>query len=66
MGWLPMDRLLSFLTWAVSLTPERLPAVIGITLSCGAQRMAWRDGPPLVKTFPQGTICKSVYSRQPE
>ena len=53
MGWLPMDRLPSFLTWAVSPTPELPPAVIGIALWCvrstaGAE---WSDASPLVKTF---------------
>jgi P-type Mg2+ transporter len=38
----PIDSLLFALALAVGLTPELLPAIIGITLSQGAQRMAKR------------------------
>lgn len=38
----PLDSLLFALALAVGLTPELLPAIIGITLSHGAQRMAKR------------------------
>ena len=38
----PIDSLLFALALAVGLTPELLPAIISITLSHGAQRMAKR------------------------
>ena len=38
----PLDSLLFALALAVGLTPELLPAIISITLSHGAQRMAKR------------------------